>query len=147
MSTATVAGPVPKDAATTERMKRQRTKGTGPELALRSELWRRGLRYNVERSVVNRRRRVDIVFVTARLAVFVDGCFWHGCPLHGTTPRTNTDWWSEKLTRNRMRDLDTDRELGEHGWTVLRFWEHEDPVDAADRIGRMLAHHERQERT
>jgi DNA mismatch endonuclease, patch repair protein len=94
-----------------------------------------GLRYRVDvRPIAELRRRADIVFPKERVAVFVDGCFWHGCPEHATTPRANRSWWVEKLAANRRRDRDTDRRLTEAGWTVSRFWEHEDPLEVATRI-------------
>lgn len=106
-----------------------------PELLLRRELHAMGLRYRVQLPVPgNRRRSIDIAFTRARLAVFVDGCFWHACPDHGTRPRTNSDWWQWKLKRNVDRDRDTDRLLAEAGWTVLRIWEHEAPRSAAERV-------------
>lgn len=79
-------------------------------------------------------RRADVVFGSARIAVFVDGCFWHSCPLHGSQPSANCEWWAAKLEANRARDADTDQRLAEAGWAVLRVWEHEDPVEAAGRI-------------
>ncbi len=79
-----------------------------------------------------------MVFTRRRVAVFVDGCFWHSCPTHATTPTANRDWWVEKLQRNQQRDRQTDERLHELGWTVLRFWEHEDPVAAVDVIERMV---------
>lgn len=79
---------------------------------------------------------MDIAFTKARLAVFVDGCFWHGCPEHGTLPRANAEWWIWKITRNRERDLDTDRLLREAGWSIVRVWEHEDPGTAADLVAK-----------
>jgi DNA mismatch endonuclease (patch repair protein) len=82
---------------------------------------------------------VDVAFTRARLAVFIDGCFWHGCPQHGTSPKANADWWSDKLTGNRERDLSTTRHLAELGWTVIRIWEHEDPTTAADQISQRLS--------
>ena len=116
------------------RMARQRTRDTGPELALRRDLHRRGMRYRVGYPVPgNPRRSIDIAFVGIRLAVFVDGCFWHGCPTHGTWPATNPQWWRDKIEANRARDADTDRLLGEHGWVSLRLWEHE-VATAADRV-------------
>ena len=116
-------------------MKSTRRVDTGPERALRSELHRRGLRYRVDRPVLNdRRRRVDIVFSAARLAVFVDGCFWHGCPKHGTLPRANAAFWRKKIERNQERDRDTNDRMIEAGWRVIRVWEHEDPKIAAERI-------------
>lgn len=79
-------------------------------------------------------RTADIVFTKARVAVFVDGCFWHGCPEHRKPPKTNTDWWVNKITRNRRRDQDTEVRLCDLGWTVIRVWEHENPDDCVGRI-------------
>ena len=108
------------------RMSRQRTQDTEPELVLRRELHARGMRYRVGYPVPgNRRRSIDIAFVRIRLAVFVDGCFWHGCPTHGTWPITNAEWWENKIVKNQERDADTDRLLRECGWEPLRLWEHE----------------------
>lgn len=112
---------------------------TGPELALRRELHRRGLRYRIQVKVpTNRRRTIDIAFTRARLAVFVDGCFWHGCPEHGVRPTTNKEWWEWKIERNVIRDLDTDRLLEAAGWTVLRVWEHESIPSAASLVEQTL---------
>ena len=108
---------------------------TAPELALRSELHRSGLRYHVDRPVLrDRRRRADVVFPRERIAVFVDGCFWHSCPVHKSIPMANREWWTEKLAANRRRDADTEDTLKCAGWLVVRVWEHEDPVKAAKRI-------------
>jgi len=108
---------------------------TLPELELRRELHRRGLRYRVQVKVPgNRRRTIDIAFPRARLAVYVDGCFWHGCPNHHVRPRANTEWWGWKIQRNQARDRDTDRELRESGWEPLRIWEHEPLEEAADQV-------------
>lgn len=115
-------------------MKKQRRRDTKPEAALRSELWRRGLRYRVDVAVVGRRRRVDIAFTRAKVAVFVDGCFWHCCPEHGSVPKANREWWLQKLGANERRDRDTDSELHAAGWLTIRVWEHEDPIEAADRV-------------
>ena len=84
------------------------------------------------------RRRADLVFRASKVVVFVDGCFWHNCPIHGSMPRSNTEWWVQKLARNRARDLDTNQSLEEAGWKVLRVWEHEDPKKAAKRILRII---------
>ena len=84
------------------------------------------------------RRTANIVFPRKKLAVFVDGCFWHGCPEHATRPKSNTDFWGEKIEKNRERDEDTDRRLEELGWRVFRVWEHEDPLEAAARIQSMV---------
>lgn len=113
---------------------------TAPELALRKVLHRRGLRYRVTYPVPGQRRRtIDVAFIRHRLAVFVDGCFWHGCPEHGTSPRQNSQWWQTKLAANEARDRDTDAVLASQGWRVMRAWEHEDPEKVADEIQRLLA--------
>ena len=90
------------------------------------------------RPVPTIRRTADIVFSRRRVAVFVDGCFWHGCPEHRTYPKANAEWWSAKLERNIERDADTDRRLSEAGWTVVRIWEHESPEGAFFRLKRIL---------
>lgn len=118
-----------------DRMRRTRQRDTRAELLVRSAVHRRGLRYRVDRAPIpGVRRRADLVFARARVAVFVDGCFWHCCPMHGTLPRRNAEWWQAKLDANVARDRDTDRLLREAGWTVLRAWEHEAPHHVADRI-------------
>lgn len=119
------------------RMQLQRGRNTKPEMRLRRELHRRGLRYRLDQPVVpgTKRRRVDIVFPTARLAVFVDGCFWHGCPEHGRRTHDVNGWyWPDKIAGNRQRDRDTDARLIDSGWQVIRVWEHDDAVGAADAI-------------
>lgn len=116
-------------------MQDQAARDTQPELALRRLLHASGLRYRVDRAPLpGLRRRADVVFGPAKVAVFVDGCFWHGCPEHGTRPRSNEQWWRDKLERNRRRDLDTDDRLLDAGWQVLRVWEHENPAAAAQRV-------------
>ena len=120
-------------------MSRARRRETAPELALRTVLHARGLRYRVAYAVPGQRRRtIDVAFTRRRLAVFVDGCFWHGCPEHGTSPRQNSSWWQTKLAANRARDRDTDAVLQSQGWRVLRVWEHEPPDVVADTIQRLL---------
>ena len=104
-------------------MARIRGRDTGPELQLRSRLWERGFRYRLGLRVG--RTRPDILFTKQRLAVFVDGCFWHGCPQHYVRPRTRTQFWSAKLRENVQRDRRQTRALGCEGWKVLRIWEHE----------------------
>ncbi|WP_328698650.1 very short patch repair endonuclease [Cellulomonas citrea] len=117
------------------RMSRQRRRDTAPEILLRRELHRRGLRFRVDHPLPGMpRRRADLLFSRARVAVFVDGCFWHGCPDHGTRPSSNAAWWSAKLDRNMERDRDTDDRLADAGWTVIRVWEHEGAQQAADRV-------------
>lgn len=99
---------------------------------MRRLLHARGLRYNVDVPLeFDKRRRADIVFTKARLAVFIDGCFWHGCAEHYTEPATNTEYWTAKREKNMARDRDTKERLTALGWTVLRFWEHEDPATTA----------------
>lgn len=132
-------GPQPSSPEALRRMQRQRRADTKPELALRKELHRRGLRYRVDvRVLPGLRRRADIVFPGRRVAVFVDGCFWHACPEHGTSPKANAAWWRDKLKGNVQRDRDTDRRLEEAGWTPVRIWEHEDPGRAADLVEQRL---------
>lgn len=112
-----------------------RRRDTAPELAVRRLVHRAGLRYRVDyRPRRDLRRRADLVFTKARVAVFIDGCYWHGCPEHFTTPKTNRNYWTTKIGGNRQRDADTDELLDSAGWTVLRFWEHEDPAAVAARI-------------
>ncbi|KXX66401.1 very short patch repair endonuclease [Marichromatium gracile] len=115
-------------------MRAQKRKDTAPELAIRRELHRLGCGYRVDYPIPVSRRRADIAFPRCRIAVFVDGCFWHACPLHGTVPKHNRTWWEDKLRTNVARDRDTDQRLHEAGWTVIRVWEHEDPVAAARAI-------------
>jgi DNA mismatch endonuclease (patch repair protein) len=121
------------------RLARVRQRDTAAELALRSELHRRGLRYRVNVAPLpGVRRRADVVFPRARVAVFVDGCFWHGCPEHVTWPTSNAAWWREKIEGNVRRDRDTDRRLEEAGWRVVRVWEHEPPGAGADAVERAV---------
>lgn len=116
-------------------MQANRGRDTGPELAVRSILHARGLRFRVNQPLpFDRRRRADLTFSRARLFVFVDGCFWHGCPDHFVEPRTRRDFWLDKIRGNQSRDIDTRHRLEELGATVLRVWEHDDPTAAADAI-------------
>jgi DNA mismatch endonuclease (patch repair protein) len=120
-------------------MARQAVQNTAPELGLRRELHARGLRYRVHRRPLPElRRQADIVFPTERVAVFVDGCFWHGCPDHKGMPKANEDWWAVKIARNGARDRETDERLREAGWLPIRVWEHEDPPQAAARIAQAV---------
>lgn len=116
-------------------MRRQAVRNTQPELLLRRRLHAAGLRYRLHmRPITSLRRDADIVFTGARVAVFVDGCFWHSCPDHATSPRANAEWWAAKLRRNAERDAETDAMLADAGWLVIRVWEHEDPAEAARRV-------------
>lgn len=107
-------------------MRSNKRRDTGPEKAIRSLLHCAGYRYRVDHAPDpgNRRRRADIVFTRIKLAVFVDGCFWHGCPVHATIPVRNRSHWQPKLERNRERDIETTEALQDLGWTVVRIWEH-----------------------
>jgi len=117
-------------------MRRNRRTDSGPEAKARSVLHSRGHRFRKHAAIRTPQRliRPDIVFSRARLAVFVDGCFWHCCPEHGNQPRANTAYWGPKLERNVARDREVDRALSDAGWTVVRAWEHEDPGQVADRV-------------
>ena len=118
-----------------QRMSRQPRRDTLPELALRRELHRRGLRYFVHRRPVPKlRREADLVFPRRHIAVFIDGCFWHGCPAHARLPDLQSEYWQLKIATNQARDRNTDAQLARAGWTVLRFWEHESPSVAADKV-------------
>lgn len=131
---------VPPTPNASRRMARVRQKGTVAEVAVRKELYGRGLRYRIDFTVLKKPRRVaDIAFPNLRIAVFVDGCFWHGCPTHASWPKHNAEFWRQKIETNRLRDADTDARLLSIGWRVLRFWEHESPVDIAEAIRRMVA--------
>lgn len=123
-----------------KRMSRLRRRDTKPELAIRSLLHAAGLRYRVTYPVPGQARRtIDIAFARRRVGVFVDGCFWHACPEHGTAPHANSDWWQTKFSANRQRDIDTTAQLEALGWLVIRVWEHEAPEDVVERIKRAVA--------
>lgn len=124
--------PIPLDAATSARLRRQRRSATKPEVELRRELHRRGMRFRVNHAGLP--GRPDVAFTRAKIAVFVDGCFWHLCPDHGTLPRNNREWWRAKLDRNVARDRAKDAALAELGWCVVHVWEHETPGEAADLV-------------
>ncbi|ADP84920.1 very short patch repair endonuclease [Pseudofrankia inefficax] len=122
-------------------MQLQRTRDTAPELALRRRLHGMGLRYRVDvQPLRDLRRRADLVFGPSKVAVFVDGCFWHGCPVHGNPrPAANTWYWPDKIAGNKARDTDTDRRLQEAGWAVVRVWEHDDPKTVAGQVAELVA--------
>jgi DNA mismatch endonuclease (patch repair protein) len=133
--------PHPTSAAVTTVMKANRRADTRPELVVRSLLHRRGLRFRKDLviEVADTRPRVDIVFPKHRVAVFIDGCFWHQCPEHGHRPRVNLGYWDKKLTRTVERDARTTAALQEAGWDVLRIWEHVPPEEAAYLIEAAIA--------
>lgn len=113
-------------------MRSNRSRDTKPELALRSAVHALGLRYRVAaRPLPEIRRTADLVFTRAKVAVFLDGCFWHGCPEHHTKAATNAGFWADKVNTNRDRDRNTDKRLSEAGWQSIRVWEHQDPKEAA----------------
>jgi DNA mismatch endonuclease (patch repair protein) len=125
----------PPSAAVAARMSRHPRRDTGPELTLRKALHAAGYRYRVQLPVPGRRRRtVDVAFTRRKVAVFVDGCFWHGCAEHRGVPATNSEWWRRKLEKNVARDADTDEHLRRLGWVVIRVWEHETAEAALGRI-------------
>lgn len=116
-------------------MQSNRGRDTKPELALRSAVHALGLRYRVSaRPLKGVRRTADLVFPKAKVAVFLDGCFWHGCPDHHTVAVTHADFWAKKVKGNIARDRDTDQQLIDTGWVVIRVWEHEDPRAAAVKV-------------
>ena len=121
-------------------MRANRRRDTAPELALRRELWRRGHRYLVDATPAgtSRRRRADVVLRGSRIAVFVDGCFWHSCADHCHAPKANREWWAIKLASITERDRRNDAELLLAGWWPVRVWEHEHPIAAVDRIEALL---------
>jgi DNA mismatch endonuclease (patch repair protein) len=120
-------------------MQAQKTSGTKMELEVRRRLHALGYRYRVNRRLLpDQYFRGDIVWSGRRLVVFLDGCFWHGCPEHGTTPKSNTHWWQKKIAGNRDRDRRVDALLEQRGWTVLRFWEHDDPAAVVESVTHYL---------
>lgn len=122
-----------------EQMARIKGANTKPEMALRRALWSRGMRYRIHARTLA--SKPDVFFPAKRVAVFVDGCFWHGCPLHYARPRTREEFWSAKLVTNLERDARTSAMLAEAGWSVLRLWEHEVVEDldgATDRVEQIV---------
>ncbi|MER5275172.1 very short patch repair endonuclease [Streptomyces sp. NPDC002809] len=127
-------------AARRRNMQAIRSRDTRPEKLIRSLVHAKGLRYRVAaKPLPGLRRTADMVFRPAKVAVFIDGCYWHGCPAHYVPPKTNPGYWSEKVARNMARDRDTNNQLTAAGWTVLRFWEHESPLACADEISLVLS--------
>jgi DNA mismatch endonuclease (patch repair protein) len=127
--------PEPLDDVVRRRMKSQGRRDTSVELAIRRQLHALGYRFRVDfRLEPALRCRGDIVFTRRRVVVFVDGCFWHGCPVHATAPKNNAEWWRAKLDANMERDNRNRAALADLGWRVVRVWEHEQPTEAVDRI-------------
>lgn len=134
------ASPGPSDRSANMRANRRRD--TGPELRVRRLLHASGVRYRVDypiRAGAGRPVRPDIAFTRHRLAVFIDGCFWHGCAVHYTSPRANSTFWAEKVAGNRARDIETEQALVAAGWTVIRAWEHEPTTEVVHRIETVLS--------
>ncbi|WP_323380055.1 very short patch repair endonuclease [Streptomyces alkaliphilus] len=130
---------MPSSPGVSARMSRQAVRDTAQEVAVRRLLYGAGYRYRLHRPVPGLpRRKIDISFPGVRVAVFLDGCFWHGCPEHATSPKANSEWWRRKLDGNRARDLETGRVLTEAGWTVLRFWEHEGAEEVAASVAAVV---------
>lgn len=128
-------------------MQHVRQKNTSAESLLRRELRSRGFRYRIQVPVLVKPRRVaDIAFIGLRIAVFVDGCFWHGCPEHATWPKQNAGFWRSKILTNQERDRDTDARLQDEGWAVVRVWAHETPGDAAQRIAKVVEERKAEDR-
>lgn len=129
----------PSSPEASRRMAKIRQKGTDAEVALRRELYRIGLRYRIDYEVLKKPRRVaDIALPGRKIAIFVDGCFWHGCPEHASWPKRNAEFWRQKIKTNQLRDADTNERLRSLGWTVLRFWSHESSTDAAAVVANMV---------
>lgn len=116
-------------------MSRIRSRDTKPEISLRRALWGKGLRYRLKNRLPG---RPDIVFTNRRIAIFVDGCFWHRCPIHGRIPESNRDFWENKLRDNTRRDADVTQYLKSQGWEVIRIWEHEISDDLGNIVNRIL---------
>lgn len=129
---AELRGPEPLNSQVSRNLSRVKRRDTKPEIALRRELHRRGLRFRVDYGRIP--GHPDVAFTNAKIAVFVDGCFWHGCDLHGALPKNNAEWWAAKIARNQERDAEVAEELKRAGWIVLRYWTHDDVDEMADEI-------------
>jgi DNA mismatch endonuclease (patch repair protein) len=137
--------PAPSSEAALKRMKAAKPRDTAPEKALRSALHKKGLRFRIdEKPIKELNRKADIVFRSAKVAIFVDGCFWHGCPIHGTQAKANAEFWQNKIRQNQLRDLDTNEKLKKAGWKVIRVWEHEEQEKIAKRISNTIAKRQKQ---
>lgn len=137
-----IVKPTPSSEAALARMQAAKSRDTVPEKALRTELYKKGLRYRVDtRPIKELNRRADIVFRSTKVAIFVDGCFWHGCPIHGTQAKANAEFWKNKIKRNQERDAETNQLLKKAGWKVIRVWEHENPEKAGEKIQKIVLKH------
>jgi DNA mismatch endonuclease (patch repair protein) len=134
-----ISKPKPSSEAALRRMQSVKPRDTAPEKALRLAIHRKGLRYRTDTKPLKElNRRADIIFRSIKVAIFVDGCFWHGCPIHGTQAKANAEFWGFKIKQNQERDEDTNKHLEKAGWKVIRVWEHEDPVKASEKICRII---------
>jgi DNA mismatch endonuclease (patch repair protein) len=128
------------DPATSMRMSRTRGRDNSLERQLRSALFKKGFRFRIHyRGIDGTKRTIDIAFPKGKVAAFVNGCFWHGCPIHGTWPKRNSEFWQQKIQSNKARDRDTDHRLKELGWSVVRIWEHQSLEEAVGMIAVALA--------
>jgi DNA mismatch endonuclease, patch repair protein len=127
---------MPLNATVSAQMSRMPRASTSPELGLRKALHARGFRFRLHRRDLP--GTPDIVFTGAKVAVFVDGCFWHGCPDHGVLPKNNREWWTNKLAGNAERDARKDKELVALGWTPVHFWEHTPVVEMVEEVARRV---------
>ncbi|MFD5867411.1 very short patch repair endonuclease [Corynebacterium sp. NPDC060344] len=125
-------GPTPLNSQVSRNLSRVKRRDTKPEIQLRRELHRRGLRFRVDYGGVS--GHPDVAFTRVKIAAFIDGCFWHGCSIHGSLPKNNAEWWRAKIQRNRERDAHVTAELRVMGWVVLRYWTHDDIDEVADEI-------------
>lgn len=130
--------PVASSPEVRRRMLATKRRNTPAELLLRSLLHRMGFRFRVDKRIAGSRSRPDVLFTNVKVAVFVDGCFWHACPIHATWPKTNAAWWREKIEGNRRRDLENSKQLRANGWVVLRFWTHSDMQLVARKIAQTV---------
>lgn len=131
--------PKPSSIDASLRMAATPQRDTSAEMMVRKRLHSLGFRYHVDRLILEApRRKADISFPRLKIAVFIDGCFWHGCPQHVTWPKKNGTFWRQKIDTNRARDQDTTKRLKALGWTVVRIWEHEDPILAANKIEKVI---------
>lgn len=132
-------GPKPSSSAAKSRMEAAKPKNTLPEIKLQTALAELGINFETDvKPIEDLHRRADVLIREGKIAIFVDGCFWHGCPIHGTQAKANAEFWADKIKRNQERDLDTNEHLEAAGWTVIRIWEHEDPNDAAKQIADII---------
>lgn len=137
-------GPTPLSDTIRRRMETARQRDTSIEVRLARELHDLGLSFESNVAAIpGTRSRPDLLFATPKIAVFVNGCFWHGCPDHGTWPKHNAAWWRTKIEANRERDVKNDDVLTRAGWIVLRYWEHDDPRVAAREIAKRIGQLER----